>query len=41
MLFLIYSSILLLSQKGKSEVKIESEKDGWNKPTNQTDTKQS
>ena len=29
MLFLIYSSILLRSKKGKSEVKMESEEDDW------------
>ena len=29
MLFLIYSSILSLSKKGKLEVKTESEVDGW------------
>ena len=31
MLFLIYSSILLRSKKGKSEVKMESEEDDWKK----------
>ena len=40
MLFLIYSSILLLSKKGKLEVKTESEEDGW-KETYKPDTEQS